>query len=138
VGDITNGEGEKIGNVVTDVAPSDLLENAIVQELKSAGFNVIQERTMPNNVTTGLRLKKTTLKLTEVKSLTRADARCSIKIAVDLWRNGRATNMLEYESVYGDSDVINREELLSRVMLQTLQNLMKRAVPEIIDMSDRK
>jgi hypothetical protein len=138
VGDITNGDGVKIGDVVTDVAPSDLLANALVQEFKSVGFNVIQERTMPNDVTNGLKLKSATMKLEEVKRVTRNDATCSMKFVVELWRNGKATNKLQYESVYTDSAVTDRDELLSKAMLQTIQTLMKRAVPEIVGMNVRK
>jgi hypothetical protein len=61
-----------------------------------------------------------------------------LKIAVELWRNGKAVNKLEYGSVYADAAVFNRDELLSKVMLKTLQTLMQKAVPEIVDMANRK
>ena len=138
IGDVANGDGEKIGNVVTDIAPSDLIMNAFEQEFRGAGFDVIRDRTMPNDITRGLKLTSAVVKLTEVKSLTRSEAKCSMKVALELWRNGNAVSKLEYEAVFSDSAVVNRDELLPKVMLQTLQTLMKRAVPDLTALTGRK
>lgn len=47
IGEITNNDGEKLGNIVTDIAPTELLMEAFTQELKGSGYNVIRESPIP-------------------------------------------------------------------------------------------
>ena len=133
LGGITNKDGEQLGNIVTDAAPADILTDAFVQELKGAGYNIIQNKTLPRETAKGLKIESVTIKLDEVKSPFKDDAKCKVKISVEPWRKGQAMNKLEYEAEYSDSAITDREELLSKTMLQAIQTIMIRAVPEIVD-----
>ena len=138
IGEIKNNDGEKLGNIVTDVAPTDLLMEAFIQELKGSGYNVFRESPIPQGATKGLKLKSVTIKLEEVKSVPKATATCKVKISIEPWLNGKATNKLEYEAEYDDTAITDRDELLSTTMLQTIQTLMARSVPEIIKTLEQK
>lgn len=138
LGAITSKDGESLGNIVTDIAPMDLIADAFSQEFKAAGYNIVQENSMPEVVNKGLKLKSATIKLDEVKGGFSVDAKCSVKISVEPWRNGKAMNNLEYEAVYTDSDVRNRDELPSNVMVKALQAIMTRSIPELIKMLEER
>ena len=138
LGEITNKDGEKVGNIVTDTAPADLLTDAFTQEFRAAGYNVIQERPMPQDAAKGVKLKSVTIELKEKKSLVKVDAKCRVKISVEPWRNGKAMKLLEYEAEYSATDIVGREDPLPKTMQQALQTLMTRSVPEIVKMIEQK
>lgn len=93
---------------------------------------------MPRDVAKGLMLRSATIRMDEVKNPFSDDAKCKIKIAVEPWRNGKAITKLEYEAEYIDTAVTGRDVLLSNTMLRTVQAIMKRSVPEIVDMIEKK
>ena len=138
IGGITNKDGENLGNTVTDTAPTDILMAALVQEFKVAGYSTIQENSMPKDVAKGLVLKSATIRIDEVKSPLSDEAKCKVKIAIEPWLDGKAINKLEYESDYTDSAVTGRDVLLSNTMLRTIQLIMKRSVPEIVNMIEKR
>ncbi len=138
LGGITNKDGEKLGNIVTDTAPADLLTNAFIQELKGAGYKIVQESSMPREAPKGLKLRSVTITLDEVKSSLKDDAKCIVKISIEPWRNGKATDRLEYAAEYADSAVTDREELLSKTMLKAIQSIMNKAAPETIKILEQK
>jgi hypothetical protein len=131
LGGIKNKDGEKLGNIITDKAPADLLTDAFIQELKGAGYNIVQEGSMPSEAAKGLKLRSVTITLDEVKGSLQDDAKCIVKISVEPWRNGKATGQLEYAAEYADSAVTDRKELLSKTMLKAIQSIMDKAAPEI-------
>ena len=132
IGDITNKDGEKVANIVTDMAPADLLASAFDQELKTAGYNVLHVDSMPGDAVKGLDLKSVSIKMEEKKSLIEVNATCRVKISVEPWRNGKAVNKLDYEAEYTDSSVTDRDEIVSKTMAKALQTIMARSVPDII------
>ena len=130
LGVIKNKDGEQLGNIVTDTAPADLLIDAFYQELKDAGYNIVQGNSMPKEVAKGLKLQGVTIELDEVKGLV-TNAKCIVKISVEAWRNGKVINKLEYAAEYTDSSMSDQEERLAKTTLRTIQLIMKKAVPEI-------
>lgn len=138
IGKVTDDDGEKLGNIVTDIDPTELLMEALKQEFKGAGYNVIRETPIPQGAAKGLKLKSVTVKLEAMKSVPKATATCKVRIAVEPWVNGKAANRLEYEAEYGDTAITDRDELLSKTLLQAIQALMARSVPEITKTLEQK
>ena len=138
IGGITNKDGENLGNTVTGTAPTDILMAAFVREFKVAGYNTTQEGSMPKDATKGLVLKSATIRMNEVKNPLSDEAKCKVKIAVVPWRDGKAITNLEYEAEYIDTAVTGRDVLLSNTMVRTIQTIMKRSVPEIVNVIENK
>lgn len=138
LGRIMNKDGEKLGNIVTDTAPVDLLTDAFILEFKDAGYSIVQESSMPREAAKGLKLRSVNITLDEVKSPLKDDAKCIVKIMVEPWRNGKATDRLEYAAEYADSAVTDREELLSKTMLKAIQSIMDKAAPELTKILEQK
>lgn len=68
----------------------------------------------------------------------KANAKCKVKISIEPWLNGKTANKLEYEAEYDDIAITDRDELLSKTMLQAIHALMARSVPEIIKTLEQK
>ena len=133
LGDIMNNDGEKIGNSVTDTAPTDILVAALVQEFDGAGYNTIRVNAMPKGAK-GLVLKKAYFRLDEVKTPFIVVAESKVKIEVVPWRNGKAMKKMEYEAEYSDTAVTDRDELVSNALPQAISTIMKQSVSKIVRM----
>ncbi len=132
IGEITTKDGEKINDVVTDIAPDDLVADALSQELKAAGYNVITTDNLPPDATKAVTLNSVAIKLDEEHSVMKDDATCSLKISVQPWRNGTARNTLGYKADYAETAITNRDLLLSKALKESLKLLMKYSIPEIV------
>jgi len=131
LGTISDGNGVRTGNIVTDIAPADLLADALIREFRQVGFNVILVTSPPVGVDKGLILKKVTIDLNEEKGLFSAESTCRVDISVEPWRHGRALGRLQYTVDVTDTAVTARDELPSKTLRHGLRTLMSRSVPEI-------
>ena len=138
LGGIMNGDGEKGGNVVTNIAPADLVVDALSQELKASGYNVMRTDSLPASPGKAVALNSVTLTLDETRSFLKDEARCAARISVQPWRDGKAVSSLEYEARYSDTAVTDRDLLLPNTLQKTLELLMARSVPEIVRMLESK
>lgn len=138
VGDITNKYGEKFAKVVTDVAPTSLVMDALTREFKAAGYRVIEANSMPIDVKKALSLNQVSLKLDVVHSVFSDETNGFLKISLQLWRNGSAVKTLTYESENSDTAITDRDVLASKTLQHALQLLMKRSVPEIVNVIEQK
>lgn len=138
LGAIRDKDGEKVGSVVTETAPADTILDAFRQEFKAAGYKVLTAGSLPEGVKKGVVLSAATITLDETRSFFTVDAKCSAKISVEPWRDGKALNKLDYEIVYADSTVTDRDELPAKTLQKALQLLMSRATPEIVKLIEQK
>lgn len=132
LGEIRNKDGKRLGNMISDTAPEDTLAAALVQEFKSAGYNTVQVKAIPNGVPKGVVLKGATIRVDEVKSASSFEAKCKVTASVQPWSNGTPMNKVEYEADYTESAVTGRDELPSKTLLHAIQTVMKRAVPDLV------
>ncbi len=138
LGEVKNEDGEKVASIVTDTAPADLVTDAFTQEFKAAGYTVLSAQTPTAEVKKGVNLTNVTIRLNEVSSLLKAEAKGTIDISVEVWRDGDKLRKLDYEAVYSDSAVTGRDQLLPDTLQKVVQAAMKRAVPEIIKLIEQR
>jgi hypothetical protein len=112
--------------------------DAFSQELKAAGYNVITVEALPAGVAKGIRLESVAIKMEEFDRLYKVDAKCSVKVSIEPWRNGSAIKRLDYESSYSDSTLLDREMILLKSLQNALQELMARAVREAVVLVEQK
>lgn len=132
IGEIRNNDGEMLGNTVTDTAPTDLLTEALIQELKGAGYRTLRVGSLPPGVGKGIIVKNVTVKLDEVKSAPTLQTKCKVTVSVEPWVGGKALSRVSYESNYSETAVTGRDELPSKTLLQAIKTVMAQAVPEIV------
>jgi hypothetical protein len=51
---------------------------------------------------------------------------------LELWKNGKKFKKLDYEAQKSDFAIKDRDLLLPNILQNTLQDLMKQAVPDLI------
>jgi len=131
IGTIKNRDGENSGNIISVRSPRDMLMDAFAQEFKAAGYNVLLVNSLPSGVLKGIRLDNVVIELEEVDSLYKIEAKCTVKVALVPWRNGKAIKPLNYENSYSDSTLVDRDLFLLKCLQTTLQELMARIVREV-------
>jgi hypothetical protein len=132
LGTIKDSDGKKLGNVVTDTLPADQLLQAFSKELKAAGYTVIPVKDIPVTAVKGISLSSMVITLDEVSSLAKVDAKSSVRVSADVWRNGSKVTKLSYETVNSDMTITGRDQFLEKILQKSLQNLMEQAVPALI------
>jgi hypothetical protein len=132
VGKAKESRTGKEGNIITSIAPGDLVLDALKQELSTAGYRTIWVSALPPDVTKGIVITRTDLNLDEVLSIVKADGSSRLTTSLELWKNGKMFKKIDYESRYSDFAVRDRESLLPNILQNTMQDLMKRAVPDLI------
>jgi len=132
VGDIKDGSGEKTGNIVSSRPPVDTLMEAFSQELKAAGYSVIPVEVLPDKVAKGIKLTSVSIRLEEIDRVYKVETRCTVKVSLEPWRNGVPIKRLYYESSQEESTLIDRDMILLKSEQTALQQLLDRAVKEVI------
>ena len=138
IGEIRNSHGEKLGNTVTDMAPTDILASAFTQELKRAGYNTIRLTSMPKDAAKGLVLKSAVIKIDELKTTSSLEAKSKVTVSIEPWRDGGPLSRLRYEADYSETAVTGRDRLAAKTLLQAIRTVMTRSVPEIVKMLEQK
>lgn len=132
IGKVKNSDGDTLGDVVTTIAPADMVLDAFNQELTKAGYKVMRVNTLPAKVAKGVDITGLNLKLVEVSSIMRSEGTSSVTISLDLWKNGKKFKRLDYQTGFSDYAIKDRQLLLPETLQKAMQNLMEQAVPEII------
>jgi len=138
IGKTKNSADKDTGNILTARSPADIAVDAFSQELKAAGYNVITVDALPTGVAKGIRLESVSIRMEEFDRLYKVDAKCSVKVSVEPWRNGSAIKRLDYESSYSDSTLLDRDMILLKSLQNALQELMARAVREAVVLVEQK
>ncbi len=132
VGTVKNDDGEPVGDIVSPIAPVDLVTDALRQELSSAGYTVSTDGSLPPGAAKGVVVTGVEIHLGDVASLVKEEAKSRVKISLELWKDGAKIRKFTYESSFSDFAVKDRDQLLPTILQKALQGAMERAVPEII------
>jgi len=138
VGSIKDRDGNKTGSIVTDTMPVDLVLQAFSAELKAAGYTVVPVSDVPSKAVKGISLGNAVITLDEVASLVKVEAKSSVKVSAEIWRDGSRVTRLTYETVNSDMTVTGRDQFLRETLGKALQNLMREAVPALIKVLEQK
>jgi uncharacterized lipoprotein YajG len=132
IGTVKNSDGEKMGNLTSQRSGEEILRDALEQELTAAGYTVGQDTGRLEAATRAVNVTRVQISLDEKQSLVKAEGSCTVSVSLELWSKGAVAKKLEYESRFSDFAIRNREMLMQTVLRTALQNLMTRALPEIV------
>ena len=132
IGKVRDSRSGEEGKVLTSIAPIDLVQDALKQELTAAGYNIMLVNALPPDATKGIVIARTDLNLNEDSSIVKAEGSSRLTTSLELWKNGKMYRKLDYESKYSDIAVRDRDLLLPNILQNTLQDLMKQAVPDLV------
>lgn len=132
IGKVKESRSGNEGKVLTSVAPGDLVLDALKQELTAVGYNIMLVSPLPPDVTKGIVITRTDLNLNEVSSIVKADGSSRLTTSLELWKNGKKFKEIDYESKNSDFAIKDRDLLLPNILQNTLQDLMKQVVPDLV------
>ena len=138
LGKVKNSDGETTGNIVSQIAPADVAQQAFTQELNAAGYSARPVDVLPEGVAKGVEISNVTMDMEEVTSLVKSDVTGDLNVAVDVWKEGRKIKRLDYKTRTSDFSVKDRERLAQEVLEGSLQDIMKQAVPDVIKVLEEK
>ncbi len=132
IGKVKNSDGDTVGDVVTTIAPGDLILDAFNQELTRAGYKVMRVKALPGDVSKGVDVSGLNINMLEVTSIMKSEGKSNLTVSLELWKNGKKFKKLDYQTGFSDFALKDRNLLLPEILQKALQNLMEQAVPEII------
>ena len=132
IGKVINNDGNQTGEIVTTIAPVDLVLDAFNRELTNAGYKIFRVTALPGDVMKGISVDRAEIKMEDVSSIYKDEGTGRLIVSLDLWKNGKNFKKLYYESAYSDSAFKGRDLLLQDILQKALQGVMEKAVPEIV------
>jgi len=140
IGQVKGSDGMKETDLVVSSLPADLIAGMLADELTSAGYLVKQVKTMPEKSAKVVRVSSVKMSLEESLSLFnfKLDATGALALTLELWNNGARLNSYDYRASFSDSDFKEGDLLGSLVMRNSIRDVMKLAVPDIIKSLEKK
>jgi hypothetical protein len=131
IGEVTDGENRKIDEVDSPRSPAEIIQAAFALELKRGGYTIILSSKRQEGGLRVLDLTKTEIKIDQVSELSNLKAKCRIVVGMDIYKDSQLVKKLVYESSTSSFDVKDRDLLAKKVLEDTLQTLMQKAVPDL-------
>ena len=140
IGQVKGHDGEKENDLVVTSMPADLIAGMLADELTSAGYLVKQVKATPDKASKIVRLSSVTMTLEEKLSLFnfKLEAAGALSVALELWNGGTKLQTFDYRASYSDSDIKDGDLLGSLVLRNSIRDVMKQAVPDIVRSLEQK
>jgi hypothetical protein len=139
IGSLNNVHGVHQADLLSGRSPEEWITDALLHELRQAGYTVIYTETLPAAVTRGIAVTGINTFLTVNKGVVSADTRHELKFNVEVYINGDKVKTLTVASRNDRTVPLNAsQEEKERIMLQSLQDAMQQTIPDIIALIDKK
>jgi len=139
IGSLNNVHGVHQADLLSDRSPEEWISDALLHELRQAGYTVTYAEALPAAVARGIAITNISTFLAVNKGTVTADARHELKFNVEVFLNGDKVKTFTVAS-RGDRTLpfnASKEEK-ERIMLQSLQDAMQQTMPEIMALIDKK
>jgi len=138
IGKQMDSYGMITGEILSVNSEEDMMLDATRRELTAAGYSVESGTSMPRGVARGLDLTAIQVELDETASIPKVEAEGTVKVSMDVWKNGVVVKKLSYESKVSDTSIINRDTLPREIIEKGLRGVLSQAVPDIISALELK
>ncbi|MEI6306117.1 MAG: hypothetical protein WCP33_04790 [Deltaproteobacteria bacterium] len=139
VGSINNANGVHRADILTDRSIGEWITDALLLELKHAGYTVSYTPTLPAAAARGVLISDINASLNINKEAVTDRTKNELKFNVDIFLNGAKAKTFSVAS--RDSKTLplsaSREDL-DKIMLQSLQDAMLQIIPEITELKTQK
>lgn len=139
IGSINNVHGVHQADLLTDRHLGDWITDALLLELKHAGYSTVQKGTIPDDAAKGIRISDINATINVNKDLVKAEVRQELKFNVSLYLNGVKSKTFAVASRNNQTLAWAASvEENENIMFHSLQDAMKQILPEIISLTDKK
>jgi len=139
IGSLNNVHAVRQADLLSDRSPEEWITDALLQELRQAGYTVNYAETLPAAVARGIAITGINTFLTVNKGAVSADTLQELKFNLEVFLNGDKVKTLTIASRNNRTVAINAsKEDKERIMLQSLRDAMQQTIPELIALIDKK
>jgi len=138
IGKQMDSYGAITGEILSVNSQADMMFDAMKRELTAAGYSIESGTSMPRGVPKGLDLTSIQIELDETASIPKIEAEGTVKVSMDVSKNGAVVKKLSYESKVSDTAIINRDNLPRDIIEKGLRGVLSQAVPDIISVLEQK
>ena len=139
IGSLNNVHGVHQADLLSDRSPEEWITDALLHELRQAGYTVTYAEVLPAAVARGIVITNISTFLTVNKGTVPADTRQELKFNVEVFLNGDKVKTFTIASRDNRTLPFNAsKEDKERIMLQSLQDAMQKTIPEIMNLIDKK
>lgn len=134
IGAVKDEDGNKIDEIYSAQSPGELIQSALGQEMRRAGYTVNPVTSPPAGPVNMLIITTPELVLDQESSAGKLTASSRLRMPLEIWRNGQLLKKLEYNATYSDTSVTDRDLLARTVLQETLHSTMSKAIPELVSL----
>jgi hypothetical protein len=139
VGALNNVHGVRQADLLSERAVGDWISDALIQELKQAGYAASYSSKMPQGAARGVVINDINAFMNVNKGTVSADTKQELKFNVDVILDGAKVKTLTIaardKKTLALSASLEEKEL---IMLQSLQDAMQQVIPELIVLFNKK
>ena len=134
IGAVKDEDGNKIDEIYSAQSPGELIQSALGQEMRRAGYTVNPVTSPPAGPANMLIITTPELALDQESSAGKLTASSRLRMPLEIWKNGQLQKKLEYSATYSDTSVVDRDLLARTVLQETLHSTMSKAIPELVSL----
>jgi len=132
IGNTKNGDGMMVDTLWSGVSPAGLVQSALQRELGQTGYAVIPAKKAPDLYSKVVEITEARVVVDQTTKVPQVDATCTISVSLTVMKNGTPVRKLHYEAKGSDLAIKNRDQLAETILRNTMQDLMKQAIPDIV------
>lgn len=132
LGSTRNPEGLIVDSLLSGTSPAVMAQDALQLELGQSGYRILSPPAVPPVPARLVEISEASVRLEQTTSLTKVNAACTIKLSLRVIKDGERTRTFHYEAKGSDLAIKDRERLAEAILLDTMQEVMKQAIPDIV------
>jgi hypothetical protein len=139
VGSINNVHGVHQADLLAARTPDDWITDALLYELRQAGYSASYADQLPLAPTRALSVTNITVVLNENRGVFSTDTHHELAFNIEVYLNGEKAKTFTVASRDDRTVALSASsEELEKIMLQSLQDAMRKVIPDIISLIDKK
>ena len=132
IGNTKNGDGVMVDTLWSGVSPAGLVQSALQRELGQTGYAVIPAQKAPDLYSKVVEITEARVVVDQITKVPQVDAVCTISVSLTVMKNGAPVRKLRYEAKSSDLAIKERDRLAETILRNTMQDVMKQAIPDIV------
>ncbi|MDR3578560.1 MAG: hypothetical protein P4L44_01210 [Oryzomonas sp.] len=138
IGSINNVHGVHRADLLSDRPLGEWITDAMVLELKHAGYTVTSAPSLPAAVSRGILITDINVVLNVNKGLTSDQIKHELTFNVEVFLKGAKVKTFTVDSRDNSTLLTASRETKEKIMLQSLQDAMQQIIPDIIALIEKK
>ena len=132
IGNTKNGDGVMVDTLWSGVSPAGLVQSALQRELGQTGYAVIPAQKAPDLYSKVVEITEARVVVDQITKVPQVDATCTISVSLTVMKNGAPVRKLRYEAKSSDLAIKERDRLAETILRNTMQDVKKQAIPDIV------